>query len=163
MRRHYSEPMIPMAEDKLASGRGVRTTFDRNTGEVLVEVYDLAHRLTHLSKRVPLYGFPLFGRPLSTRIRSAVEELDAKLGLPNNGHEDGEIAAARDAVDVALYHGSPLEECAGGYFRQYAPLIHRAPPPVPPAPRRAAESGVREGREVQMPPLRQPPDDPPSE
>jgi len=57
----------------------------------------------------------------------------------------------------------------------------RRPPQPPPAPRRAperesatkgqvegggrrpAERGVAEGREVQMPPLRPPPDSPPSE
>lgn len=177
MRRQYSAPSVHLAKDILASGRTVEVVFDRNTGEIVVWVFITEHPLFLRSARLPMHSFPLFGRPLSERIRSTVQELDDAL---SQGHEDEEIVSVREAAEAALYHGGPREEGAN-YVRQEPPLVLRIPPDPPPAPRapasasvgvregssriprRAPERGVKEGREVQPPPDRPPPVSPPSE
>lgn len=106
-----------LLQDVLPSGR--RVEIDRMGDSVLVRVGSAV-------AVVPVRGFPLFGRPLSERIREAVVRLDAS--EDGDGIEHDEVqAAARDA----LHRGGKLEEY-GSSVRRKPPLVFRPPPDPPP-------------------------------
>ena len=118
--------MTVLAEDTLPSGRHVCVRFEG--GELLVEVWDNLAALEMDRQVVRTSRWP-FAKPLSERIREAVQRLDAAFDQPDDPH-----AALRQAAHDALYAGGPREEWRGGE-RQEPPLIFRPPPDPPPAPR----------------------------
>lgn len=115
-----------VARETLASGRQVH--IDRMTdaqGKVVV-VVRVGGDAGWQTKTLAAWWFPFFGKPLAERIRAAIIELDNPI---ETEEEQDEVA---QAVEVALFHGGPLQEGMRA-SRQEPPLIMREPPDPPPA------------------------------